>query len=1682
MPQHPWSILFSGAVCAALIAGASSPSWAAEDGDGHGSAVVGSFGVGDGLEAAIDERDGSVRFTVPVAGLTVSWDSKAAGGGDRSGLGPAWGLGTMFVTTEGGVQVQTPTGAMFAPDPTHPSGLAAYGTEDLVFEQCGGVLPGRDIDPGAGLPEQDASVRYRFALHELGGTATYFSEAGDPVARITALGEVTTWVWDDLVPHRLLGVVNPDGVVTSLDWATEPGAVLLRQAANLPGEADPVSGEVAPVPVWRLVLDGGRVVSVVDPAGGRVEVGYADDSELVSSLSAVSGGATEVAWRAYDDGTMRAARVRTVDGTGHELSERKWAPAGDGRPSSGWPEYGGEEDLFWSGDSSVRYRTELSDGATRVVSEYNSQHLMLSRRMIVTTGSGERDLQALAVTYPGTEGAAVPDPEALPGNWSRPAETVTTYRDARGGERSVSESTEYDLLGREVSRISSDGTVTTTEYDPVVPEGALLPGGLVIATTVTAPDGLVEATRHTVNGAHTGVVATETLRGRVDEQLVRTGYTEFDLADGGVMVAERVFPGGDQSAEPAATTWDRRVDLGAGTVTSVETVGAGTPAEATTVEVTSLRHGGALAVTDSMGNTSQSGYDALGRPVTALDPAGRPAESVYETAQQHGRNATTVTGPDGVAVTEERDALGRTTRKLDNIHGGEVEPGHVRTVEATEYPRPGTVAVTDAWGATTTTTQDVLGRATETVTPTGLVQVTVYDDVANTATTGLTATGNLADAERVTVETRDDAGRPVSKGGRRADEVPTPEVSTGYDGLGRAIATSDGLLDTTVELDPLGNPVTTRLSPAGIAEAQAGTAGVVTAERRFDGFGRSVEKTLARDGESRSGGALRLDSLGRTVEAVDQVGRVTAYEYAADGLMTRAVAASGQTTVNTYDPVTRALAETVVTSPVGEAVHTAYARDPVTGLVVGVFDPADRAGTEVRTTYDAHRNPLTVTYPDGKTVSHAYDEHGRRTGTTDVAGNVTTLAHTADGRLTQAIQRDADGEPLAEVSYGYDDHGRVSSLTRGNGVTTVYTFTSDAQVASETTTGGDGAPLSERVYTYDPHGNLTERRDTTHDPGRAPVTTTTAYEYDPHRRLVRSVERAGDGTVTRDVGYELTVSGDIRSETVTTESASAHRSSTVREFEYSPLGELVGQTSTTRTGADPAAEAQVVHQAQAYDAAGNLVAVLDGRTYAYDAANRPVVEASPDGPDVRIGYWADGTRRHRTSTDAETGVTRVAEFYWDGTTLLNDLHGATGRRSDGPGDTDPTEVGTASYLLGADARHSRSTVDGAGRPNTTYSGTDRHGNVTDLTDESGRVLARFTYTDYGVATATPTDPEHPLAESGLARHGFGYAGEYADETGIQHLRTRSYDTASMRFTTMDTAELHNLYAYADLNPITNVDPSGRTPVVDNENWITIGLAIAGLVGTFVAAWFAPPLQAGLVMQTMVLVRTIQVMTGVGAFTDLVSLFGGAARELDLRPEQIPGGDPNFDLDGLMHQFEAGVAFAGWGIAFGVAGTTHKLAHIIKSTLKPARAVALKSPLETDVDEFFAALWAAYRDEQRVDLHGMPAAQKLAADVGYIPIITQLTEANKQFMELASWRAFLSEREVFTQQNLIDFNNHIIEYRNKGVAIAALAKGQGATDAEIATLIAPFQPTVEMAQKYPNLNLALSEALTGARMV
>jgi RHS repeat-associated protein len=1474
--------------CATLLGVAVSPAYGSESTNDSGTPVLGDFAIGDGLEAMIGEADGSLELVVPVAGLDLRWSSRSAHAEDELGLGSAWSLPTARLKTDGGVELITGTGESYPLDREAPSGLSGYTLDDLKLVVLEGdqdqQLPAR----ADGAAQRDERAAYLLA--ELGGRRTWFDAAGKPLVQLDRHDRRHDWIWASGDRPRLERVVDADGVVTEL--ARRSRVVEVRRGVNLPAEADGADRS------WRIDLDrDGTIERITDPLGSSTTFSY--DGSVLTRVDGPTGAATEIAWQSFDDGVLRVERVRTVTDAEVELSARTWARLG-GTPS-GWPLVDGSS----GGVSETPFETVLSDEVTKVRSGYSAQHQLRSREIVSAGAAGDRTLQRQEFEYPRQEGAAAAG--RVQGTLqSRPIGVTLTRFDTAGASRESHGEFGYDRFGRVVREVAEDGTITTTGYDDDLPPDVIVPGGLGLPiglperVVVSAPDGLVRAETSALNDARTAVLATETVvsGGAAKLEPTTTDRVEFEVAADGFVTERREFPAGDGAAEPLVTAWSKRIDADAGMIEITETVAAGSASAASTTETTSLLHGGIVETTDVFGHEATTAYDLIGREVASTDVAGRTTTTMYETLERDGRNATVVETPDEVVTTEELDELGRPIRRTDNIDHGVATKGHVRVIETLDRSVPGTVSTTDAWGATTSSSIDAFGRLIREVAPTGLTRVIEYDDVNDRVITGLTPTGRLADAERVTTEQWQREARTTVRTIDRADGATVPDGRQTIDGFGRIIADSDGFARTTAEYDGRGNPTTMTVRPetADAGAPGVGAASELTAVRRFDVYGNSIEKQLADGTGATTSGEREFDALGRTRSETDRAGISTEFEYTLDGLVEESTSSDGQHVVSEYDERTRALVSTVTSSPVGAEVRTAYEHDPATGRVTAVFDPADRAGTEISTEYDAHGNVLRVTYPGGVEVEHAYDANGRHISTTDATDHVTTLEYDDAGLLIAAVQRGADGAELARTEYEFDGRGRVSVLKNGNDVVTEIAYTSAGEIARETTVRGD-QPIADRAYEYDGRGLLTERIDRVTSDGAEHVTAT-RYRYDERERLIASAVHDGEAddapTITA-TDYELSVAGDILAETITTRAEDGGAHSKTRRFEYTPIGELVAITDEAGRRLE-----------QRYDASGNLTQAADDSTFTYNAQNRPVTE-TVDGTTITTEYWADGTRR-KVETEGADGV-RSTEFVWDGGTLVGETH----RQGD-------EITGTASYLIGA-GRHARTTT----RPDgfeTNVLTADRHGNVTELTDADGTVVERYGYADYGREVTrgaggidvSPADGACGVDGVGdPARNPFRYAGEYTDPTCRQNLDVRSYDLATMRFISADPAAVMNPYGYTDANPVMRVDPTGNTPQDDYTmtpterawNFVSFGVSIAGLIGS--ALSFLAP------MGPFALAVVIA-----AAAADLVSLATSSIRwGLD--------GTLNHEQSQLLGELDMFAGAAAIGVSFGARAVGKRIA-------------------------------------------------------------------------------------------------------------------------------------------------------------
>ena len=249
--------------------------------------------------------------------------------------------------------------------------------------------------------------------------------------------------------------------------------------------------------------------------------------------------------------------------------------------------------------------------------------------------------------------------------------------------------------------------------------------------------------------------------------------------------------------------------------------------------------------------------------------------------------------------------------------------------------------------------------------------------------------------------------------------------------------------------------------------------------------------------------------------------------------------------------------------------------------------------------------------------------------------------------------------------------------------------------------------------------------------------------------------------------------------------------------------------------------------------------LLDGTSYRYNSANQ-VIAVTHEGVDERYEYWVSG--RRRSATDVSSGLT--TSTYWDGAKVANATFSS---------DSSAQGSWSSSYLEGltTHARTARNNDEQA--QSTAYYVSDRHGSIASTIADDGRGLNVYRYGDYGREKNTPASTRSSI--TALAqRNPVQYAGERTDPDGLRPLGDRYYDAKQMRFTTRDTAELFDRYAYAGGNPVSFDDPTGtkcqiETPfkVFASAFLTTVAVAIFATTffagtATFARIWNAFPLE------------------------------------------------------------------------------------------------------------------------------------------------------------------------------------------------------------------------------------------------
>lgn len=713
------------------------------------------------------------------------------------------------------------------------------------------------------------------------------------------------------------------------------------------------------------------------------------------------------------------------------------------------------------------------------------------------------------------------------------------------------------------------------------------------------------------------------------------------------------------------------------------------------------RHNRLLSRTDPLGHTHRFTYDRYGRQTMAERPDGRRKLTEYDTNGMPVR----VVGTDG-----------RATRQTFDEHGNRM-------------------SVTDAAGVTTEFTYDAAGSLTSMTNPfIGTIRLIlnrqglptqVIDQLGATTRYEHDAFGRTVRiVDPLGAETRLDW---TTEGQltRRTAPDGTVDFWT-YDGEGNCLSYTDAMGATTRFAYTDFDLLAARTGPDGA---------------RYD-FSHDTNLRLTQVTNPQGlTWDYTYDAAGRLVAEADFDGRVLGYDYDAAGRMVSRKNGLGQRVDFTHNAL-------------GQVIRKEVEGNKVTTFEYDVFDELALA-----TSPDAQLERLRDRYGrlqfekvNGRKLTYAYDELGRRVGRTTPSGAVSEWSYDAAGRRTKLT---SSGR---EFGFSFDALGREVERTVSDFASLTSSFDDMNRLTAQEITSRGGRPLQHRVYTYRPDGGLVGINDAFSGARR--------FELDAARR-VTAVHASGwtEQYVYDNTGNQTEASWPATHPSHTATGTRDYQGTRITSagairYEHDDQGRLVLRQKT-RLSRKP-----------------------DTWRYEWDAEDRLTAVTTPGGTVWRYAYDPLGRRISKQSPVQEV------HFIWDGTTLC--------------------EQTTADITLTWDHAGLRPIAQTERRKDSTDERffaivTDLIGTPTELIDESGQLAWRTRATLWGTTTWT---------RDATAYTPLRFPGQYFDpESGLHYNHFRYYDPESARYLSQDPlglAPAPNPAAYVN-NPQTWSDPRGLSP-------------------------------------------------------------------------------------------------------------------------------------------------------------------------------------------------------------------------------------------------------------------------------
>lgn len=820
-------------------------------------------------------------------------------------------------------------------------------------------------------------------------------------------------------------------------------------------------------------------------------------------------------------------------------------------------------------------------------------------------------------------------------------------------------------------------------------------------------------------------------------------------------------------------------------------------------------------------------YDSAQRVTAQTDPLGRKTSFTYGPDGGLKAGQTLVTDPAGHKTLDNYNAAGLLTSETKGY--GTPAAG---TWRYTYDPITlGVATKTDPDGNVTTYSYDKHGNMISKSSPRGFTTSYRYDDhgdlLQTTDPDGIQTTYTYNKAGAHTKKTVSQPGETAESPGGNPPDATVRTTTYGY-------ADQAHPADQTSTTDPNGHTSKTSYDTYGDVVSRTDPAGRVTK------YGWDTARGLRTSKVGPAGTAAGVtpgcappttgcttysyDAAGHNTKTTGPLGHTHRQTYDADGNEVSSTDGDGNTTTYTYDAADQKVKTTTAD---GTVTATGYTPD---GQVASIINGQ---GGKTSYSYDAQGHRTQATDPDGRTTVTAYDPAGRVTKTIAPGGTSVSYSYDPDGQVIKksysdntptvsGITYDPDGNRLTVTdgsgtsSWTYNSFGEIHSHTAGSDKTVTYGHDKDGHVTSITYPGHSHAvtrgftQAGEMASVTDFAGNKTTfsygqggRLATTHYPNGTSVTrsrdkagqlSATALMKGSARLASLSYTRDANAQVTGHTPTGLPGEKHTYSYTKRNQLASATTSSTSSPYAYDKASDPTtvagtqqtydtasqlcwintGATVSTPSCSSPPNGATTFSYNKNGERTNRTTGTGDKSTYTYNAPGRLTSATTPHG-NASYGYDGHGLRVSRTSG------TTTHTWTWDNAATPDLLSDGTHTFIYGPGGL-PIEQITGTTIL--------------------WFFHDHIGSTRALTDNTGTLAGAYDYTPYG----------HVRKHTGTATTPLQYTSGHTDPlTGFVYLRARLYDPATAQFLTQDPAfnNTGQYYAYANNNPLNNIDPTGR---------------------------------------------------------------------------------------------------------------------------------------------------------------------------------------------------------------------------------------------------------------------------------